>query len=91
MEKPAFTKANLFNVRVVMTIMHVLMEEFLCQAMTGHIPVPECLLSGVRGRLWLHPVMLGIKWHCFLRPRLQGHLPDIGEPSGVATDGPDVC
>jgi hypothetical protein len=34
MEKPTFTRVNLSNVRVIMTIMHVLMEELLCQVMT---------------------------------------------------------
>jgi uncharacterized membrane protein len=32
MEKPAFTKVNLSNVVMIMTIMHVLMEELVCQA-----------------------------------------------------------
>jgi hypothetical protein len=34
MEKPTFTRVNLSDVRVIMTIMHVLMEELLCQVMT---------------------------------------------------------
>jgi hypothetical protein len=32
MEKPAFTRVNLSNVRVNMAIMHVHVEELLCQA-----------------------------------------------------------
>jgi hypothetical protein len=32
MEKPAFTRANLSNARVNMAIMHVHVEELLCQA-----------------------------------------------------------
>jgi hypothetical protein len=43
MENSAFTKANLPNVRVIMEIMRVLMEKLLCQAVTGQIPVLECL------------------------------------------------
>jgi hypothetical protein len=44
MENPAFTEASLSDVKVIMTIMHVLMEELLCQAVTGRIPILECLL-----------------------------------------------
>jgi hypothetical protein len=43
MEKPTFTSANLSNIRVIMTIMRVLMEEWLCQAVMGWIPALECL------------------------------------------------
>jgi hypothetical protein len=35
MEKPAFTRVNLSDVRVIMMIMCVLVEELLCQAVTG--------------------------------------------------------
>jgi hypothetical protein len=35
MEKSAFTRSNLSNVRVIMVIMHVLVEELLCHAATG--------------------------------------------------------
>jgi hypothetical protein len=35
MEKLAFTGANLSDVRVIMAIMHVHMEELLCQVATG--------------------------------------------------------
>jgi hypothetical protein len=51
MEKPTFTGANLSNVRVIMVIMCVLVEELLCQAVTGWILVLKCLLSCARGRL----------------------------------------
>jgi hypothetical protein len=54
-----------------MAIMHVPIEELLCQALTRWISVLECLLSGAYGRMWLRPIMLGIKCHCFLRTRLQ--------------------
>jgi hypothetical protein len=43
MEKPAFTRANLSDIRVIMTIMRVLVEELLCQVVTGRIPVLECV------------------------------------------------
>jgi hypothetical protein len=39
----AFTKANLSDVRVIMEIMHVLMEESLSQAVLERISVCECL------------------------------------------------
>jgi hypothetical protein len=48
--------------------------------MMGLILVLECLLSGVHGRLWVRPFKPGIKCCCFLRTRLHGHLPGIGEP-----------
>jgi hypothetical protein len=35
MEKHAFTRVNLFGVRVIMEITRVTMEEFLCQVVTG--------------------------------------------------------
>jgi hypothetical protein len=35
MEKLAFTMMNLSDVRVIMAIMRVLMEELLCQAVMG--------------------------------------------------------
>jgi hypothetical protein len=42
-EKLAFTGAHLSNVRVIMVIMRVLVDESLCQAVMGHITVLECL------------------------------------------------
>jgi hypothetical protein len=57
MEKLTFTGANLSDVRVIMAIMHVHMEELLCQAATGQILVLECLLLGARGRICLRPFM----------------------------------
>jgi hypothetical protein len=65
MDKPAFTRTNLSDVRVIMAIMRVHVKELLCQALTGQIPILKCPLSGAHGRLWLPPVMSGIKWHCF--------------------------
>jgi hypothetical protein len=59
-EKPAFTRVNLSNVKVIMTIIRVLVKELLCQTVMGQIPVLECLLSSARGRLWLRPFMPGI-------------------------------
>jgi hypothetical protein len=61
MEKPAFTMANLSNVRVIMMIIRVLVVELLCHAVIGQILVPMCLLSGARGFLWSCPIMPGIK------------------------------
>jgi hypothetical protein len=43
--------------------MRVLVEELLCQVVTEHILVLECLLSDARGRLWLYLVLLSIKCH----------------------------
>jgi hypothetical protein len=65
MEKLAFTRVNLSDVRVIMVIMRVLVEELLCQTVMGCIPVLECLLPGVHGCLWLHHFLAGIKCCCF--------------------------
>jgi hypothetical protein len=34
---------SLYDVRVTMTVMRVLVEELICQAVMGRIPVLECL------------------------------------------------
>jgi hypothetical protein len=59
-EKPAFTRVGLSDVRLIMVIMRVLVE-LLCQAVIGQIPILECLLSDACERLRLHPVMSVIK------------------------------
>jgi hypothetical protein len=51
MENSAFTMVSLSDVRVIMSIMQVLMEELLCQAVMGWILVPKCPLLGGRGHL----------------------------------------
>jgi hypothetical protein len=70
MDESVFTRANLSDVRIIMTIMFILVDEWLCQTVTGQIPVIECLLSGACGWLCLHPVMPIIKWRCFLRTQV---------------------
>jgi hypothetical protein len=47
--EPCPRQASLSDVRVIMTFMHVLKVESLCQAAMGQIPALECLLSGARG------------------------------------------
>jgi hypothetical protein len=42
MEKLAFTRVNLFNVKVITTIILVLLEKSLSQVVMGLIPVLEC-------------------------------------------------
>jgi hypothetical protein len=51
MEKPAFTRVNLSDSRVIMAIMCVLVEESLCHMVMGHILVLEYLLLGACGCL----------------------------------------
>jgi hypothetical protein len=68
MENLTFTRASLSDVTEIMMIMCVLVEDLLCQAVTGQIPVLKCLMSGVCGCLWLRPVLPSIKWHRYLRP-----------------------
>jgi hypothetical protein len=48
MEKTAFTRAFLSNVRVIMTIMCVPMVELLCQVAMGQTLALKYQLSGVR-------------------------------------------
>jgi hypothetical protein len=91
MEKPAFTRVNLSDIRVIMVIMHVLMEELLCQVVMGQIPVLKCQLSSACGHPWLHLVMPCIKCLCFPRTELQGHLPSTREPRSMAARGSGVC
>jgi hypothetical protein len=67
MENPAFTGVSLSDIRVIMSIMHILVEELPCQALTGCIPALEYLLSGLRGCMWLHHVLSSIKWHHYPR------------------------
>jgi hypothetical protein len=88
MEKSAFTRANLFDVRVIMTIIHVLMEELLCQAVMGWILVLECPQSDACGCLWLRLVQSDIKLCCFPRTQLQGRLPSAEKPSERDCWGP---
>jgi hypothetical protein len=88
MEKLAFTRVNLSDVRVIMVIMRVFMEELLCQAVMERIPVLEYPLSSVHGHLRLCPVVPGIKCCHFLRTRLQGHLPGTEEPPRCWCWGP---
>jgi hypothetical protein len=52
MDKPTFTRANLSNVRVIMTIMRVSVDELLCQTVMEQIPVLKYLLSSACGSLW---------------------------------------
>jgi hypothetical protein len=59
--EPRPYQVSLFDVRVNMTIMRVLVEELLCQAVMGQIPALECLLLGACGRLWLCLVLSVIK------------------------------
>jgi hypothetical protein len=91
MEKPAFTRVNLNDVRVIMVITHVLVVELLCQVVMGWIPLLKCPLSSACGWLWLHPVMPDIKYRCFPRIWLHGHLPGTRKRPGVAVEGPGVC
>jgi hypothetical protein len=87
MEKSAFTRVSLSNVRVIMTIMYVHVDELLSQAVTGHIPVLKYLLPGVCGCLWPCPVMSDIKCCRFPTSRLQWRFPILKAP-GCGCRGP---
>jgi hypothetical protein len=87
MEKSAFPRVNLSDVRVIMATMRVFMVKSLCQSVMGWVLVLECLLLGTRLRL----VMSSIKWHCYPRSQLQWCLSGTGEPPGVTADGLGMC
>jgi hypothetical protein len=67
MGNPALFEMGLSDVRVIMTIMHVLVVKPLCQVGMGRILVLECMLPGTRGPQRLHPVLSGIEWRFFPR------------------------
>jgi hypothetical protein len=58
---------SLSDVRGIMMFMRILMVESLCQAAMGWISALQCLLSDVRGSLWLCLVLSNIKWSCWPR------------------------
>jgi hypothetical protein len=81
MEKDAFTKVNLSDVRVIMVIMRVPVVELLCQVAMGWIPVLKYLLSGTQVlKYLLLGVTPGIKCHHFLRCQFSWCLPGIEAP-----------
>jgi hypothetical protein len=84
-------RVSLFDVKIIMSIMRVLMVELLCPMVAGRIPVLECLLLGACGCLWLRPVLFGIKWPRCLRSGLWGHLPGTGNSQSWPPRGPGVC
>jgi hypothetical protein len=89
MEKSTFTRVSLSNVRFIMVIMRILVEDLLCQAVTGPILVLKYLLSGAYGHLW-PCLMQGIKCHRFLRTQLQWRLLGIESPQARLL-GARVC
>jgi hypothetical protein len=68
MEKLAFTRACLSNVKVIIAMMCVPLVELLCEMTMGQIPALEYLLSDARELLLPHRVTPGCKCHCFPRP-----------------------
>jgi hypothetical protein len=90
MEKPAFTRVSLSNVRVIMMIMCVPVVELICQAVMKWIPVLKYLLCGACGHLWPRPIVPCIKCHRFLRFWLRWCLPSTEKNLNTATEGPGV-
>jgi hypothetical protein len=66
MEKLAFTRACLFDVRVIVVIMHVPLVESLCQTTMGWIPT-RVPVARHAWNLWPCPVVPSSKCHYFLR------------------------
>jgi hypothetical protein len=80
MEKLAFTRGHLSNVRVIMEIIRVGLVEMLYQMMIDWIPTLEYLLPDARGCLRPRPVVPGSKCHHFLRPQHWQSLSDTKSP-----------
>jgi hypothetical protein len=59
--EPCPYRASLSDVKVIITFMHVLVVESLCQVTMGWIPSLECLLSDACESQWLCLVLSGIK------------------------------
>jgi hypothetical protein len=53
-----------------MAVMRIPVVAWPCHAATGQIPVLKYLVPGARGHLWPCPIVLGIKYRCFLRSYL---------------------
>jgi hypothetical protein len=85
MEKPAFTRAYLSGVRVIVVIMHFPLVERMCQTGTGGVPVLECLLFGVCRCLWSYPIKPSINDAVSQGP-CPSSPPDIESPSAAAGD-----
>jgi hypothetical protein len=83
MKKLTFIRVNLSNVRVIIAVMRVPVEELLCQAVIGWIPVLKHLLSNARGCLWPYPIVQGIKGRCFPRTWLQRLYPVLESPQAL--------
>jgi hypothetical protein len=49
MGNPAPIRVSLSDVRVIVTIMHVLMVKWLCQVVMGWVPILEWLSPDMRG------------------------------------------
>jgi hypothetical protein len=80
-------QVSLSDIRVVMTFMHVLIGELVCQAMTGWISDLECLLPDARESQQLCLVLSGIKWPRHLRDlALESHA-QYWRPPSMATRG----
>jgi hypothetical protein len=91
MGNPAPIEESLFDARVIMMIMRVLMVMSLCQVVTGWVPILKCLLLGVRECLWLCPIMPDSRWRCFPRTWLQWLYTVLKRPPGVIAGGPGAC
>jgi hypothetical protein len=59
MENPAFIGVGLSDVRTIVAIIHVLVEEFTMSGGDGTHPILEYLLTAVLGHQVSHPVWIG--------------------------------
>jgi hypothetical protein len=73
---------SLFDIRVIMAIMHVHVVKLLCHTVMRLILLLECLLSGMSGHLWLCLVCSCIALNALATQgrQLLGHMTDTSNP-----------
>jgi hypothetical protein len=74
MENPAFIGASLSDVKVIMMIMCIFVVKLLCLAVTGWVPLLQCLLHGTHGLQRLRLIMSASNGLVPQGTRLCGHL-----------------
>jgi hypothetical protein len=80
-------RGGLSDVTEIMMIMRVRLVDLLCQAVMGQTLVLKYLVIGVRGCLWLCPIMTTFKSCYFTRSRPQWCLLGTREPLGMTARG----
>jgi hypothetical protein len=88
MDNPTFIAVRLSDVRVIMTIMHVLVVDLPGQAVMDGFKYSSACLPGARGCLQAGLVWSSIKWLCYPKTPTLWSLARYWESPGLATEGP---